>query len=72
MRITHQLKASDPPYPIMEGNTPFAKEFNRIQKDIWGAGNVTAIDYQQVSTVMIEILVGDYNKRHAARKKKPK
>lgn len=70
MKITHQKEVTDPAYPIMHGDSPLAKEFNKRQKDIWAAGNVLQIDYQQVSTVMLEILVDDYNKRHAARKRK--
>lgn len=71
MKITYQKDVNDPPYPIMHGETPLALEFNKRQKSIWAAGNVASIDYQQVSTVMLEILIDDYNKRHAARKRKP-
>lgn len=72
MRITHQSLATDPAYPIMVGDTPLAKEFNKQQEKIWAAGKVNKIDYEQVSTVILEILVNDYNKRHASRKRKPK
>lgn len=70
MKITYQKEITDPPYPIMLGDTPLAKEFNKRQKTIWQSGVTQPIDYQQVSTVMLEILIDDYNKRHAARKRK--
>lgn len=72
MRITHAALATDPPYPIMAGDTPLAKDFNKRQKDIWASGKVEKVDYEQVSTVILEILVNDYNKRHASRKRKVK
>lgn len=72
MKIHFQVSPNDPPHPIMLGDTPFAKEYNKRQKDIWASGNVIAIDFEQILTVAVDILVDDYNKRHAARKRKPK
>jgi len=69
MKITFQQKPEDVPYPIMHGDTPLAKEFNIQQKKIWAAGKVERIDFEQVSTVILAILVEDFNKRHASRKR---
>lgn len=70
MRITYKQSPKDPLYPFMHGDSPLAKEFNKKQKSIWAAGQVTLIDFEQVATVLLEILVDDYNKRHAPRKRK--
>ena len=70
MKITYQAKVTDPTYPIMHGDTPIAKEFNKREKQILKDGKVTAFDYEQVTTVLLEILCDDYNKRHASRKRK--
>lgn len=74
MRITHIEKATDPGYPIMHGDTPLAKEFNKREKKLWEdpvAGKILDFNYEQVTTVILEILADDYNKRHASRKRKP-
>lgn len=70
MKITFQQNPEDPPYPIMHGETPLSKEFNKRQKDIWAAGKIEKVDYEQVMTVVLAILTDDYNKRHASRKRK--
>lgn len=72
MRITHREKPTDPIYPIMAGNTPIAKEFNKYQKKLWEEGKFTVYDYEQVTTVLLEILTDEYNKKHASRKRKNK
>lgn len=72
MKITIKQKPEDPPYPIMAGDTAAAKEFNRRQKTIWQTGNVEEPNFEQVVTVLLEILIDDYNKRHASRKRRKK
>lgn len=69
MKITFQEKAGDPPHPIMQGDSPIAKEFNKRQKELWSAGKFNIYDYEQVTTVLLEIFSDEYNKTH---KKKPK
>ena len=69
MRITYKEKVIDPVYPIMGGDTPIAKEFNRRQKSLWKEGKFQRFDFEQVSTILLEIFAEDYNKRHASRKK---
>jgi hypothetical protein len=68
MRITHQAKVDDPPHPIMEGKTPLAKEFNKRQAILWSKGG-GQVNFEQVTTVLLEILVEDYNKRNTTPKK---
>lgn len=72
MKITYKMSPSDPPYPIMIGDSPLSKEFNKRQKDIWAAGKIAIVDYEQVMTVVVDILSDDYNERHGTRKKKTK
>ncbi len=72
MRITFQQLATDPPYPIMHGEGPLAKEFNKRQKDLWAAGKTDVVDFNFVTTMILEILLDDYDKRHASRKRKSK
>lgn len=72
MKITYQQKPEDVPYPIMHGDSPLAKEFNKRQRDIWTMGKIEKVDYEQVMTVVLDILGDDFNKRHAARKRKAK
>lgn len=68
MRITHQAKVDDPPHPIMEGKSPMSKEFNKRQAVLWSNGGAQ-VNFEQVTTVLLEILAEDYNKRHVTPKK---
>lgn len=68
MKVTYQAKVTDPPHPIMEGKSPMSKEFNKRQAFLWSKG-VGQIDFEQVTTVLLEILVEDYNKRNTLPKK---
>ena len=70
MKITHKLSPKDPVYPIMHGKTPMAKEFNKRQKKLWETGVVITYNYEQISTVLLEILADDFSRRHVPRKKK--
>lgn len=70
MKITYKQELTDPQHPIMHGDTPFAKEFNKRQEQIWKDGVFDKFDYEQVTIVMLEILIADYDKRHAPRKRK--
>ena len=72
MKITHKQDPADPVYPIMHGNTPFAKEFNKRQAILWKDGHFAKFDFEHVTTVLLEILIDDYDKRHAPRKKRTK
>lgn len=69
MKITWKEKPEDPVHPIMAGSSPIAKEFNKRQAELWAAGKFTIYDYEQVTTVLLEILTDDYNKVHAPIKK---
>lgn len=72
MRITFKAESTDPVHPIMHGKTPLAKEFNKRQADLWAEGNVDKVDFEQITTVLMEIFAEDYNRRHAPRNKKAK
>ena len=69
MLITFKKNIEDPPYPIMHGNTPTAKEFNRRQIALYKTGNFQRFDFEQVVTILLEMFSDDYDKRHASRKK---
>jgi len=70
MIITYKDKVTDPAHPIMHGDSPIAKMFNKRQKDLLVKGKLDKIDYAQVTTVLLEILCDDYDKRHASRKRR--
>lgn len=72
MKITYKQKPEDPVYPIMHGPGALAKEFNKRQKANWATGNVDKVDFEQITTVLMEIFEEDYNRRHALRKKADK
>lgn len=57
-------------YPIMHGKKPFAKEFNKRQEALFKEGRMKDPTFESISTVLLEILIDDYDKRHAPRKKK--
>lgn len=69
MRISFKEQVTDPVHPIMHGASPTAKEFNRRQAALWKTGNFTKFDFEQVTTVLLEMFAEDYDKRHATRKK---
>jgi hypothetical protein len=69
MKITYKKDVNDPPYPIMVGNTPSAKEFNKRSEALWKAGILETVNNDVIVTILIEMLIEDYNKRHASRKK---
>lgn len=69
MRITHKEKATDPVHPIMHGKSPIAKEFNKRQELLWSQGKFEKFDFEQVTTVLLEILIDDYDKAHAPKKR---
>jgi hypothetical protein len=70
MKITYKENVTDPVYPIMHGDSAIAKEFNKRQKTLWKDGKFQKFDFEQVCTILLEILSEDYNRRHASRKKK--
>ena len=70
MKITFQEKPEDPVYPIMHGRTPISKEFNKRQKKLWKAGHFEKFNFELVTTVLLEILIEDYDKRYSVANKK--
>jgi len=68
MKITIQAKVDDPNYPIMDGKTPSAKEFNLRQEKLWKTGATQKYDFQQVVTVILEMLLDDYDQKHKEKK----
>lgn len=72
MKITHKANPEDPVHPIMHGDSPIAKEFNRRQEEMWKKGAFGKFDFEQVVTVLLEIFAEDYNKKHAPKKIKNK
>ena len=72
MKITWKEKPSDPSHPIMHGDSPLAREFNERQKKLFkeAEGREIEVNFEQVSTVFLEILADDYNQRHAKKNKK--
>lgn len=69
MKITFKEKKEDPAYPILHGESPLAKEFNKRQADLNANAKVHKYDFEQVATVLLEIFAEDYNKRHIIRNK---
>lgn len=72
MKITFRIKPEDPIHPMMHGDSPLAKEFNKRQSELWATGKQIAYDYEQVTTILLEIFADDYNSRHSPIKKKKK
>lgn len=72
MKITFKAQPTDPVHPIMHGGTPVAKEFNKRQAKLWASGKVEKVDFEQITTVLLEIFADDYDRRHAPRKKAKK
>ena len=72
MKITYKEKITDPAHPIMHGKSPIAKEFNRRQAKLLKEKRLEKVDYQLVSTVLLEILCDDYDKRHLLVRKNKK
>ena len=72
MRITLKEFPEDPEYPMMHGKTPLSREFNKRQNQLWVEGRFRDFPFEQTFTVISEILVDDYNKRHATKKKAKK
>jgi len=65
-RITCQENYSDPSYPIMHGDTPFAKAFNKAMSEYWReTGHVLPID-----DTITQLLINDFDERHAPRQLK--
>ena len=55
-------------YPEMEGDTPFAKEFNRRMQEYWMA-NPNSVP-QSPQDVMLEILMDEYDEREYENRRK--
>ena len=72
MKITKQATPTDPQHPIMHGDTPFAQEFNARQDKLWKEGKNVEFGFEQVVTVLLEILVDEYDARNKKPTKKPK
>jgi len=69
MLITFKKDPKDPSYPVMAGKTPLSVEFNKRQAKLWSEGRLQKVDFEQVTTVLLEILAEDYNVRHKTKKK---
>lgn len=71
MKITIQEQPTDPVYPFMHGKGAVAKEFNKRQEKLWREGRLVAkADFvQSVTTVLLEILIEDYDERHKTKKR---
>lgn len=71
MKIDYRTEPNDPDYPVMRGKSASAKEFNKrmlaLRKD-----NKFDPDhaFEQISTIIMEILIEDYDKRNAAKRSK--
>lgn len=72
MKITYKIQSTDPAYPIMHGDSPTAKEFNKRQKALWSQSKFEKFDFEQIATILLEMFADDYDKRHAPRKKNKK
>ena len=70
MKITLLADPKDPSHPIMQGDTPIALEFNKRQEALKLTGKQVQYDFEQVCTVLLEILTDDYNKTHTKKKKR--
>ena len=75
MRITFREKPEDPVYPIMQGKTPMAKEFNKRQAKLYTDGKFIDINdeakaFKQITTVLLEIFADEYDKNHTIKKEK--
>lgn len=69
MKITYKNDAADPVHPIMHGETPLAKEFNKRQAALWSNGKFDKFDFEQVATILLEIFGDEYNKLNTKAKK---
>lgn len=69
MKITFKDKITDPVHPIMHGNTPIAKEFNKRMAVLWVDGRFQKFDFELVTTILLEILIDDYDKRNSPPKR---
>jgi sporulation protein YlmC with PRC-barrel domain len=65
MKITFKQNEKDINHPVMHGDTPLAKEFNKRQKEMFKAGRISIVNFEQITTVLLDILVDDYNTRNA-------
>lgn len=72
IKITFRLNPEDPIHPLMHGDSPLAKEFNKRQAVLWSSGKQIAYDYEQVTTILLEIFADDFNERHSSTKKRNK
>lgn len=69
MKITYREKETDPAHPIMHGRSPMAKKFNKREAEIWSEGRAQKFDFEHVATILLEILIDDYDKRNKKQKK---
>lgn len=65
MKITLKQSPTDPVHPIMHGKGAAAKEFNKRQAALWKEGRFKQFDFEQVATVLLEILIDDYDNKYA-------
>lgn len=48
-------------YPMMEGESPIAKQFNRYQSEAW----VSTGTFYQPEDLLLQILALDFNRRYS-------
>lgn len=65
MKITLKQDPKDPVHPIMHGKGAMAKEFNKRQAVLWKDGHFQKFDFEQVATVLLEVLVEEYDNKYA-------
>ena len=65
MKITLKQTPTDPVHPIMSGKTAMAKEFNKRQAALWKDGHFQSFNFEQVATIILEILVDEYDNKYA-------
>lgn len=47
-------------YPQMEGDSPLAKKFNKLQAEYW----IATSGYIEPNDLIVDILIEDFNSRH--------
>ena len=73
--IKYRVDPSDPPWLLMVGDSPMAKEFTKREEDIFKSGRIIELNTAEkisnhTSLIIESILTDDYNRRHSERKKR--
>lgn len=72
MKVDYRVLPTDPDYPLMRGNTPFAREFNRRMKAL-RMDNKFDPDriFEQTTVIIMEILVEEYDRKNGKKRTIP-